>query len=38
MVADLVVQGFDRCSSIHAADISGEFVLNGDVPAQLRAL
>lgn len=38
MVADLVVQGFDRCAAIHAAGNSGQFVLNGDVPAQLRAL
>ena len=38
MVADLVVQGFDRCRAIHAAGNSGQFVLNGDVPVQLLAL
>jgi hypothetical protein len=38
MVADLVVQGFDHCGAIHAAGRSGQFVLNGEVPAQLRAL
>ena len=38
MVADLVVQGFDRCNAIHAAGNSGQFVLTGDVPAQLHAL
>jgi hypothetical protein len=38
MVADLVVQGFDRCNAIHAAGNSGQFVLNGDVPAQLLTL
>jgi hypothetical protein len=38
MVADLVVQGFDRCSAIRAAGNSGQFMLHGDVPAQLRAL
>jgi hypothetical protein len=37
MVADVVVQGFDRCNAIHAGT-SGQFVLNSDVPAQLRAL
>jgi hypothetical protein len=37
MVADVVVQGFDRCSAIHAGT-SGQFVLNSEVPAQLRAL
>lgn len=38
MVADLVVQGFDRCNAIHAAGHRGQFELNGDVPAQVRAL
>jgi hypothetical protein len=38
MVADLVVQGFDRCGAVHAAGQSGQFVLIGDVPAMLRAL
>ena len=38
MVADLVVQGFDRCNAIQAAGNSGQFVLHGDVPVQLRAL
>jgi hypothetical protein len=39
MVADLVVQGFDRCNAIHAAGNSGQFVLRGgDVPVQLLAL
>jgi hypothetical protein len=39
MVADLVVQGFDRCNAIRADGNSGQFVLNdGDVPVQLLAL
>jgi hypothetical protein len=38
MVADLVVLGFDRCNAIRAAGNSGQFVLNGDVLAQVRAL
>jgi hypothetical protein len=38
MVADVAVQGFDRCNAIHAAGKSGQFVLNGEVPAQVRAL
>ena len=37
MVADLVVQGFDRCNAIHVAGNSGHFVY-GDVPVQLLAL
>jgi len=37
-VADLVVQGFDRCNAIQAASQSGPFVLNGEVPALVRAL
>ena len=38
MVADLVVQGLDRCNAFHAAGGSGQFVLNGDVPTMVRAL
>ena len=38
MVADLVVQGFDRCNAIHTVGNSGQFVLDGDVPARLLSL
>lgn len=38
MEADIVVLGFDRCNAIHAAGTAGQFVLNGEVPAQVRAL